>query len=224
MADLSEFVLTARGHLSPILSRSGNILYSSAATLRPGTLYLLGLNPGGDPNDARHREQTIGSVLDALPAKRDNEYLDVSWRERGDRKPPGQSKLQRRVQWLSEMLGVDLRDVCAANLIFARSTGAESSDYARLAPVCWPVHELILDIVRPKLVVAYGNSAVSPYAYLLQRFGASREVEFPSGHVTWTCRAFGVGGMRVAGLPHLSRYAIDHHPDVGRWLTSMLEA
>lgn len=136
MSNLSAFVAVARQDLRSVLSRSGNILYSGAETLCPGPVYLLGLNPGGDPDDAVHREQTIGSTLDRLPSKRENEYLDVSWRERGIRRPAGQAKLQRRVRRLAEMIGLDLRNVCATNLIFVRSTSASSSDYSALAPVC----------------------------------------------------------------------------------------
>jgi len=85
MTNLSTFVATARRHLTPILDPSGNILYSSCDTLRPGAVYLLGLNPGGDPHDPRYQQQTIDSALQALPSKRENEYLDVSWREEGIR-------------------------------------------------------------------------------------------------------------------------------------------
>ena len=223
MISLSAFVVAARHHLAPILNRSGNILYSSAETLRPGPVYLLGLNPGGNPDDPRHREQTIGSTLDVLHSKRENEYLDVSWRERGVRRPAGQAKLQRRVRRLAEMMGLNLQTVCSANLLFARSTTAENSDYSELAPICWPVHELILGLVQPRLIVVFGNSGISPYSYLVSRFEPAREETFPSGHGSWCCRSFNVGGMRVAGLPHLSRYAVDLHPPVGEWLRTLLE-
>ena len=127
MTDISKFVATARRQLAPILDRSGNILYSSVETLRPGAIYLLGLNPGGDPR--RLSWQTVRKTLDALPKQVKNEYLDVSWEGR----PPGASKLQRRVRRLAEMLGLDLRAVCAANLIFVRSRDARSCGYPELA-------------------------------------------------------------------------------------------
>jgi hypothetical protein len=86
------------------------------------------------------------------------------------------------------------------------------------------VHELILERVRPILIVAYGNSDVSPYAFLRSVFRPTHEDVFPSGHGAWLCRAFSTGNMCVAGLPHLGRYAIDRHPDVGRWLKTMMRA
>ena len=160
MTDISKFVALAESQLESVLDRSGNILYSSVDTLRPGSVYLLGLNPGGDAR--RLSWQTLRRMLKELPSKTKNEYLDVSWQGR----PPGQSKLQRRVAELATMIGVDLRRVCAANLIFVRSKDARSCGYPELAEVCWPVHQAILQAVRPKLVVCYGNSSESPYAFL----------------------------------------------------------
>src|SRR5687768_15314747 len=89
MTDTSKFVAFAGAHLKSILNRSGNILYSSVDTLRPGSIYFIGLNPGGDPR--RLSWQTLRRTLKELPSKTKNEYLDVSWQGR----PPGTSKLQR---------------------------------------------------------------------------------------------------------------------------------
>jgi hypothetical protein len=159
-------------------------------------------------------------MLKELPFKTKNEYLDVSWQGR----PPGRSKLQRRVAELATMIGVDLRAVCAANLIFVRSKDAQSCGYPELAEMCWPVHQAILKTVRPKLVVCYGNSGESPYAFLHSVLPVRDEMEFPSGHGVWRCRAFRSNGMWVVGLPHLSRYAIDKHPRVGARLRLFLES
>jgi hypothetical protein len=221
---VETFVAEARTLLAPILHRSGNVLYSGKDTLCPGPLYLLGLNPGGDPSDHRHREQTIGSTLDSLRIKKENEYLDVSWRERGIHREPGEATLQRRVQHLAEILGLDLRTVCASNLIFARSTSAATSDYEHLAPICWPVHELILNIVQPRLIVAFGNSGTSPYNFLVSQFAAPREETFHSGHGEWVCRSFTTDKMRVVGVPHLSRYAIDRAIDRNPLLRERLQS
>ena len=47
MADLSEFLLTARGHLSPILSRSGNILTAAPQLSGRGRSTSWASTPGG---------------------------------------------------------------------------------------------------------------------------------------------------------------------------------
>jgi hypothetical protein len=218
MTALEQLMALAHASLDRVLDRSGNILYSGVETLSPGPVYLLGLNPGGDPK--RLSWQTLRTVLKELPSKTKNEYLDVSWQGR----PPGQSVLQRRVVHLATMLGVDPRSMCATNLIFVRSREARSCGYPALAEVCWPVHEAILKTVRPRLTVCFGNSSESPYAFLRSILPVEGETAFPSGHGTWSCRAFRSNRMWVVGVPHLSRYAVDKHPKVGERMRAFLES
>jgi hypothetical protein len=216
MTAIESIVAAGHEHLSSVINRSGEILYSGAHTIRRGPIYLLGLNPGGDPN--AHRK-TILYHLENLPSKVENHYLDQSW----GGALAGTRPLQRRVQWLARSLGQDLRNVCASNLIFVRSVDARSCGYPRLAQVCWPVHHAILAAVEPRLVIAFGNSGVSPYGFLRSVFRlSSAEESFPSGHGDWRCLAFRSAGMRIAGLPHLSRYAVDRHPAVAEWLGGLL--
>jgi len=47
-------------------------LYSGSQTLRRGPIYLLGLNPGGNPNE--HKD-TVRDRLKDLPSQRRNNYL-----------------------------------------------------------------------------------------------------------------------------------------------------
>ena len=130
--------------------------------------------------------------------------------------------MQRRVRVMLVRLGLDPRSVCAANLIFVRSRDAASSEFHRLAPVCWPVHLEILRIVQPKLIISLGTSGLSPYGFLWDQLRPLSEQEVPSGHGDWTCRAFTAGGYTVAGIPHLGRYAIDRNPAVTGWLRGLL--
>lgn len=212
MSDASNLRDFAKPILASIANRSGRVLYSAAATLRPGSIYLLGLNPGGDP--AKHPD-TLAESLRELPSRTLNAYLDESWSGQA----VGCSRLQHRVCWLIQQLGFNMREVCAANLIFIRSSDSTGSGYPKLAELCWPVHERILRIVRPKAVVVFGNSGVSPFRFLQAHYGATNLVSFPSGHGTWQC--FGLTaptGTKVVGLPHLSRYAINNHRDVAGWV------
>lgn len=214
MNDLARVVEIGRRELAPVLHLSGNILYSAASTLRPGRVYLLGLNPGGDP--ARH--ESIGAMLDALSARTTNAYVDECWERRSQ---AGEAPLQRRVQWLARELGIDVRTICAANLIFRRTKAAADIDFPVWADLCWPVHDAILQIVRPALIISIGNSRVSAYAYVRQKWGGRSEHRFPAGHGSWQCRAFRSGTTTVVGL-HLSRYAADRHPAVALWLRTLL--
>jgi hypothetical protein len=201
---------------SPILGRSGKVLYSAAATLRPGAVYLLGLNPGGDPNK---EPETVRESLEGLATREKNSYLDEKWARQ---KRAGEAPLQRRVKWLTEQLDLNLGEVCASNLIFVRSKNARDSEYPTLAKRCWPIHREILKMVQPRLIMAYGNSGVSPYAYLRRHFGEPAEQRFPTRHGSWSCRVFEAEGMRMVGLPHLSRYAIVGDLEVSRWVRGFL--
>src|SRR4051812_8610833 len=201
VTDLSSFIAMARQQLAPILKCSGKVLYSAADTLSPGRVYILGLNPGGDPEK---EVDTIGEALDALPTRRENSYCDELWPGHRAR---GQAPLQRRVKWLADQIGIDLLSVCASNLVFARSKDARRSGYPGSADKCWPVHLAILEMVQPKLIITFGNSGDSPYAYLRGQFKSGPETTFSSGHGSWVCRMFESEGRRVVGLPHLSRYS-----------------
>lgn len=214
-----DLPILARQCLSDLLDFPGSILYGSHETLRRGDIYLLGFNPGGTGGD------TLSVNIDAMLVKSDNAYLDESW---GDGSGEvGEATLQKRVIWVLETLGVDPRSVCATNLIFVKSRDAKGVDY-KIADTCWPVHKAMLGIVKPKLIVAFGNSKVSPYHYLLSRFGSgSQDPDEPSGHPNWTLKGFKANlpdgnSPYVVGLPHLSRYKPDGKPDVEKWLKSKL--
>ncbi len=120
--DIHGFVADVRREIGPLLHESGRILYSSVDTLRPGDIYLLGVNPGGDPNqlDCENIEQS----LNELPAQLTNSYVDEVWRKG---QSPGGHPLQQQVRWLLSYLGYEPRSVCASNLIFVRSKDSEGA-------------------------------------------------------------------------------------------------
>ena len=86
---------------------------------------------------------------------------------------------------------------------------------------CWPVHEAILGIVIPKLIIAFGNSVTSPYAYFSQILGGSEE-SLPSRHGDWRVEGsdsqINRCSVYVAGLPHLSCYTPIGKGHVVEWL------
>jgi hypothetical protein len=123
VTDLSQFIPMAQQQLTRILNRSGKVLYSTTTTLCPGPIYLLGLNPGGDPSE---EPETVGESLEGLRRGGTNSYLDEVWEHQTC---AGKAPLQRRVQWLAHEMGVELQEICAANLIFVRSKNAAQSEY-----------------------------------------------------------------------------------------------
>jgi len=207
MSNLKKFISFAESKLGDMLKESGNILYSSASTLRPGSVYLIGYNPGGDPDCIK---TTIQETLNGLPGKTENGYIDESW----GGKEAGKNILQCRVRYLLEdICGLKTEEVCASNLIFKRSEDAKSIKFKECADICWPVHERIIQIVSPSLIIAFGNGNNSPYSYLRNRLKGKDEDWIKSGYGKkriWYCKSFRSDkGILVIGLPHLSRYAIN---------------
>lgn len=194
-----------------ILSCSGKFLYSSAQTLKPGKVYLLGYNPGGVPGN-----ETIENDLDKLHTQ-DNSYTDEKWEWGGKELDEGKHPLQKRVIHLLKSLGEEPEEVCASNLIFKRSENQKGVKHKKDANTCWHVHKRILQIVKPKKIVAFG---LGTYYYLKGELGKNNE-EFicNSGYKNrWGiiyCKSFKFesdsGIVVVVGLPHLSRYKIYQH-------------
>jgi len=196
------------------LEQSGAFIYSSHDTIRPGEIYLLGLNPGGEGGPS------LGERLATLLSREENAYLDEAWDNGGGSYKPGGAPLQMRVGWLLSQLGVDTRNVLSTNLIFMQSTNA-SGVCIEQAKLCWPVHEALLSIVRPRVILTFGNSSFSPYGFLHTLYGGSQRYA-PSGHGNWSLKGFNAhmpwGEVFVAGLPHLSRYKPIGKQHVVDWL------
>ncbi len=209
----------AKRELAGLLDQAGGILYSSHETLKPGDVYLLGFNPGGEGGPSLIED------IDELLHYESNKYLDGQWENGHGSMEEGEATLQRRVRWIAESLGLDLREICASNLIFFQSRDALSIDYD-LAQRCWPVHQAILEIVQPKVILAFGNSGVSPYSYLHRMYGGEQEY-MPAGHGNWNLKGFrtSINGQSVyvAGLPHLSRYDPIGKDFVVSWLREKFE-
>lgn len=227
MTTPKKFAAFAREQLRPILNRSGKVLYSAATTLKPGKVYLLGINPGGD--EVGQAQETIGEDLDRLPRRTENAYLDEQWRRRdgggSSLREAGTAPLQVRVRWLLENLGLKPGEVAASNLVFVRSRTQEDV-IEKFADQCWPVHVRILEIVKPRLVIVYGGGTFRYLREQHMREQRMREKSLrrdgpscPAGHGNWKCSSFeSTDGFRVVGLPHLSRYDIRGKDEVIRWL------
>jgi hypothetical protein len=213
-----ELPKIAKESLAGILDRPGSILYSSHETLKSGDVYLLGFNPGG--SGSRSVESSIESIL----INTTNAYLDESWRNKNGVWENGEAPLQKRISWLLKSIGINTRDVCASNLIFFQSRQASDISFS-LAKKCWPVHEAILNIVKPKIIIAFGNSTASPYGYLKSMLDGKEE-SIPSGHGSWSIKGFScqINGhpVYIAGLPHLSRYSPIGKNHVVEWLSEKM--
>jgi len=210
--EIPEF---ARTNLAEYLDQPGSILYSSHQTLKPGDVYLLGFNPGGTGS------KPLRANIDSMLSNDCNGYLDESWENRNGSWKKGEAPLQKRIRWVLNSLEFNPREVCASNLIFFQSRAASDISYS-LAKRCWPIHEAIMSVVKPKLIITFGNSDVSPYRFLHDMLGGN-EKHVHSGHGSWNVKGFksrtNDEEVYVAGFPHLSRYSpIDQH-QVVEWLS-----
>lgn len=193
-----------------LIDRPGAVLYSSHETLKPGPVYLLGLNPGGSEG------ATLGDSIEAS-RRGNNAYLDEEWAPGGRVQPRGQSTLQRRVQALCRAMGVETRDAPASNLAFTRSTGlAAHPGYAGAVELCAPVHRLFMDTVQPAFVMTFGS--LDHFASGVRIVSVeSREAR----HGSWKAhrgRAVAFGHEVAFGnVPHMSLWASDSRGDVVEW-------
>jgi hypothetical protein len=216
MSTAQEIALHGISELGPILDKSGGVFYSDASSIRPSPIYLLGLNPGGAPE--HQPNATVRASLEAFPSKKINDYLDDDWASRDKSWGKGQAPLQKRVTWLLEQLKQNPRSVPSSNLIFIRSDNSSHLAYHELADLCWKLHDRVLNIVSPKLLLVFGVGSKSPYNYLYNRYKPSNEQLFPSGHGNWVCRSFRTDNFTVIGLPHLSRYNVIDKYNVIHWI------
>jgi hypothetical protein len=204
----------AANALQGLMDRAGAVLYSSHETIQPGSIYLMGLNPGGCGGPSL-RERIAG-----LLANESNAYMDEAWENERSSYELGEAPLQRRVKWLLSNLGVNPRDVLSTNLIFVQSRDATGVSFD-LAKQCWPVHEALLSIVKPRIILAFGNSGFSPYGFLHSLYGGEQRFGI-AGHGSWSLKGFSAEILEnrvfVAGLPHLSRYCPIDKQHVIRWI------
>ena len=112
-------------------------------------LYVLGLNPGGDPAD---RSETVAGNAEMVRSGDEtwSALLDQSWGGH----PPGHAPLQRQLRSLLSRLGLDPREVPFSDAIFARTRQASQiEDRERLMELCWPFHLAVIQGLRVRVVL-----------------------------------------------------------------------
>ena len=193
---------------SSILDESGKVFYSGRDTFsKPSPLYILGVNPGGDP--ANHLTETVRShtnlVLTVLPSNW-SAYRDESW----EGAAPGALGMAPRILHILKQVGIDPGSAPASNLFFVRSRReAHVKDrQAKLSDLCWPFHQLVIDQLKPRVILCLGATAGK---FVCKKVGANRLigtfVEQNNRH--WPSRAFeSPSGLRVV---------VAAHPSIADW-------
>lgn len=199
-----RFCGVVRDAVPGMLRVRGSALYGQAACLDPGPLLIMGTNPGTGPMP------WMSTLEESLEFKAQNprrhSYVDAF---------SGKTTiLSTRLQWLVKQLGHDMRDVQAINLMFRATVNASELDYPNEAHACWPVHEWLIQKIRPKLLIVFGTSGPSPFNFLRKHLGWRQYTKrvYRTGH--GSTKAYGVTGeiagheLTVLGIPHPSIYEI----------------
>lgn len=162
------------------MEKSGAAFHSGRlAFSRSRDLYVLGLNPGGDPES--HRDLTIkANKKKALGSEKSDwsAYLDECW-EPGNRGklPQGQAPFQLEMQDLMKRLDLKLREVPASDVFFLRSRQAHMIDpeeKKRLRELCWPFHREVIRRLEIRVVLClYAEGA----EFVREKTGAHRCVD-----------------------------------------------
>lgn len=220
--ELIEFI---KDELKEKIKEPGETLYSSVDVFRKGDVYFMGTNPGGENN------YSIEEDLEKLISKTTNGYLDEVWETRKGKPKAGEDTLQIRATMLMNEIGYDMRSICSSNLIFFKSRNLNELEYNfnKAADLCWPIHEKILSVVQPKLIIAFGNSDEnSPFSYIRNRFKIqSKEIEMMKiGHGNYNAKSFQISNETInchfVALPHLSRFMIKN-TEIYSWIKSKIK-
>lgn len=164
---------------------SGGVLLSGVDTLRPGSAYIMGLNPGGNPAAPGYERSIFESIHDRSNFSC---YTDECWQPKcagpedqcqhlnGRKvKPEFLVKHQRNAIAIAAALGLDIAKFFSANAVFARSTRLATlkeqtgHDLQEWWSACWKVHQEFLAVVRPKLIISLGYGTNSSAFGLLWR-------------------------------------------------------
>ena len=160
-------------------SQSGKVFYSGRAAFEvPASLYVLGMNPGGDPIELE--AETVENHTEAVLHKFGTNwsaYRDESWKGAA----PGTSGMQPRVLHMFASLGLNPSLVPCSNLVFVRSRREKHMDGQKmklLLDQCWPFHLLAIERLLPRVIVCFGKTAgeyvcsklgaITPYAELIE--------------------------------------------------------
>lgn len=141
-----------------VLDASGAVFYSAPPAFdgyRP--IYILGLNPGGDPK--MQAENTVRRHFEHWEGQTEpySSYVDEIW----EGTVAGRHGMQPRIRHLADALNIDLRRTPASNVVFVRSaTEAKlEAKWSELLDACWPVHKAVIESLGSRVIICLGSTA-----------------------------------------------------------------
>ena len=218
--------------------KPGNIIYSGYETLSPGDYYFLGVNPGGHIDDKNpEADQILTKLLDKRDFPEENEYFDGIW---GKERLPGVHHHQQNIQAFFECLEIDLRKVFSTNLCFQRSPGTSKypggkSQMEADIQKFWPIHEYMLSVVKPKVIICNGADARDYFKKLInptkiETFdmpypwrGRIQKCTYFSGNLYLKSLLQDLGRLKVIATPHLTNWPnFDYYKEGVNWLKTKI--
>ena len=185
-----------------LMRASGRVFYSGRSAFeQPSDLYILGLNPGGDPE--KMEDDTIARDIGRWrESSAWSAYRDERWKGRD----PGTHGMQPRVLHLLRQLNRSPSAVPASNVVFVRSRRERdlTARKDRLLELCWPVHQAVIDRLAVTTVVCFGQTAGS---WVRDKLDAHAEVgcSVENNNRKWVSRAHrNTAGLAVVTLTHPS--------------------
>ena len=133
------------------MDKPGRVFYSGRRAFEyPSDMYILGLNSSGNPDQ---EDETVESHIERIVK-----------RESGDwsRYCEGGKPFHCRVLHLFEILGRDVKQIPASNVVFLRSEREEKlgkGQIQQLAKLCWPFHQAVIENLKVRVVVCLGKTS-----------------------------------------------------------------
>lgn len=193
---------------------SGTALYSGLeAWIDACPIYLLGINPGGDPDEITGTiYEGAARLLNSPEFHSYSEYRDSQWgAPGGGLRPAGAHPFQRSVMHLLDALDLDAGKVPSSNMVYVRSRRAHHIDSDAMdgwAEECWPFHERMIERLGVRVVVAMGGQ-VGRFVRQKLRTGPDPVETFREANRRgWASHTFTGPGPWVVQLTH---------PSVANW-------
>lgn len=189
-------------------NKSGAVFYSGKRAFKgQADLYILGINPGGDPQV--QIDETVEShtrqVLNDKPANW-SEYRDESW----EGHYPGTYRMQPRILHLCKRLKLDPGEIPASNLVFARSKRKATLDgeFPEMARACWPLHQAVVDELGVNVILCLGRESGD---WVCDQVGARNEINrfVEQNSRRWTSVTY----INEIGLA----VVVATHPSIAKW-------
>lgn len=205
-----------RGLDKDILQRPGCVFFTLPEKWRPGGVYLLGLNPGGDEKLNTGNEGWVGckpNIFRTVPETEGARGHLCSMGCNNDGKAPTQLH-DRILHLLEKIVKVNVEDACVSNLIFCQSKNQSElrGNIKKWVDGCWSVHRAVLEEIKPRVVITFGKTTYMQMLGKMKEDGRvfSDERTENAGWGNWKIRiASETDGVVVIGLPHLSWYTFD---------------